>query len=341
MAEYQILLTKLAEKPRKWLVTGCAGFIGSNLVETLLQAGQQVFGLDNFSTGHRSNLEHVRRTAGEKLWTNFHFTEGDIRSLETCRQACAQADFILHQAALGSVPRSIENPIVYNENNISGFLNMLTAARESGTQGFVYASSSSVYGDEPDLPKRENRLGRPLSPYALGKYVNELYAQVFSNTYAFNSIGLRYFNIFGKRQDPNGAYAAVIPKWFSGLLRGEQVYINGDGQTSRDFCFIENCIQANLLAATSMNPTAWNQVYNIAVGERITLNALFELIRQEVLRFNPEAKNACPEYRDFRVGDVRHSLADISLAQSLLGYAPEYTLPAGLHRAAEWYAQAL
>ena len=337
MSAYQTLLEKLAATPQTWLVTGAAGFIGSNLVETLLKANQKVRGLDNFSTGYRKNLDMVKASVGDALWKNFTFTEGDIRDLDTCRQVCTGVSHILHEAAIGSVPRSIDDPIFTNQNNIDGFLNMLVAARDAGVTRFVYAASSSTYGDEPTLPKQEDRIGKPLSPYAVTKYVNELYADVFATAYGFRSIGLRYFNIFGQRQDPEGAYAAVIPVWFATVLRGEQVYINGDGETSRDFCFIENCVQANLLAACAETPEAWNQVYNVAVNQRTSLNELFDLIRDEVARHKPEAAAGRAKHRDFRAGDVRHSLADISKAAKLLGYAPEFDVRSGLRQAGDWY----
>ena len=339
MHVYSVLLDRLKTSPKTWLITGAAGFIGSNLVQTLLDAGQRVVGLDNFSTGYRKNLDLVQATVGDKAWKNFQFVQGDIRDLATCRTVCAGADHVLHQAALGSVPRSIEDPIESNSNNINGFLNMLVAAKDAGVHSFVYAASSSTYGDEPNLPKVENRIGKPLSPYAVTKYVNELYADVFASAYGFRSIGLRYFNIFGQRQDPDGAYAAVIPQWFSGILRGHPVYINGDGETSRDFCYIANCVQANLLAACAQKDEAWNQVYNVAYGQRTTLNELFLLIRDEVVRHRPEAAKTEALYRDFRAGDVRHSLADISKARDLLGYEPEYDVRRGLREAGEWYCK--
>lgn len=341
MTAYSEVLARIAAAPTTWLVTGAAGFIGSNLVEALLKAGQTVVGLDNFSTGYRTNLDMVRDGVDNKDWQRFHFTEGDIRDIVTCRTVCSGVRYVLHQAALGSVPRSLEDPILSNANNIDGFLNMMVAARDAGVSGFVYAASSSTYGDEPNLPKVEDRIGRPLSPYAVTKYVNELYADVFARAYGFRSIGLRYFNIFGQRQDPDGAYAAVIPQWFSSLLSGGRVWINGDGETSRDFCYIENCVQANILAACAVTAEAWNQVYNVAFGERITLNELFALIRNEAVRHALGATGAKPDYRDFRAGDVRHSLADIGKARTLLGYAPEYDVRRGLARAGEWYAKHL
>lgn len=339
MPGYTELLERLQKQPKHWLVTGAAGFIGSNLVETLLRYGQRVTGLDNFSTGYKKNLTMVREAVGDAKWKHFSFIQGDIRDLSTCRESCKKTDYVLHEAALGSVPRSIEDPILTNGNNIDGFLNLLVAARDAEVKSFVYAASSSTYGDEPTLPKQEDRIGKPLSPYAVTKYVNELYADVFASAYGFECIGLRYFNIFGQRQDPEGAYAAVIPQWFAAMLRGKSVYINGDGETSRDFCFIDNCVQANILAACAQKPEARNQVYNVAFGERLSLNGLFELIREEVVKRNPAAADAKPEYRDFRAGDVRHSLADISKAGELLGYAPEFSVRQGLSMAADWYAK--
>lgn len=341
MTAYEKTLQALRNNPGRWLVTGAAGFIGSNLVETLLKNGQNVTGLDNFSTGYQRNLDMVRDAVDAAAWQRFTFIEGDIRDLETCRKACHGAGYVLHEAALGSVPRSIEDPILANANNVDGFLTMLVAARDEGVTRFVYAASSSTYGDEPTLPKIEGRIGLPLSPYAVTKYVNELYARVFASAYSFRTIGLRYFNIFGPRQDPEGAYAAVMPLWFAGLLRGEPVSINGDGETSRDFCFIENCVQANILAACSDKGDAWNQVYNVAVGQRTTLNELYALIQGEVAKHNPAAADIKPVYRDFRAGDVRHSLADIGKAKRLLGYEPAYDVRAGLALAGPWYAATL
>jgi UDP-N-acetylglucosamine 4-epimerase len=336
MNAFQQRQDDLRKRPATWLVTGVAGFIGSNLLETLLQLGQRVVGLDNFSTGHQYNLDEVKDRVGDEAWQRFCFIQGDIRNLADCQQACAGADYVLHQAALGSVPRSIEDPITTNENNISGFLNMLTAARDAKVRRMVYAASSSTYGDHPGLPKVEDQIGNPLSPYAVTKLVNELYANVFVRAYGFKAIGLRYFNIFGQRQDPNGAYAAVIPKWFAGLLEGEPVFINGDGETSRDFCFIDNCVQANIMAATADDEAA-GEVYNVAFGERTTLNELYRLIQERVATRVPAATEATPVYRDFRAGDVRHSLADTSKAARLLGYQPEYSVRAGLDKAADWY----
>jgi UDP-N-acetylglucosamine 4-epimerase len=326
-------------KNMKYLITGVAGFIGSNLLETLLKQNQNVVGLDNFSTGHQKNLQEVRRLVSSEQWSRFRFIEGDIRNLEDCKAACEGADVVLHQAALGSVPRSIEDPINTNANNINGFLNMLVAVRDAKVKRFVYAASSSTYGDHPDLPKTEEKIGRPLSPYAVTKVVNEIYADVFAKTYGLECVGLRYFNVFGRRQDPNGAYSAVIPKWTAAMIKGESVYINGDGETSRDFCFIDNVVQANLLAATTNNPEAVNQVYNVAVGEHTSLNDLYREIKYQLLPSYPDLTKAKPTYRDFRSGDVRHSLANISKARSLLGYTPTCRLREGLAEAVVWYIQ--
>lgn len=337
MTAYQALLERLPGEPRTWLVTGVAGFIGCNLLEALLKLDQRVVGLDNFATGHRRNLDQVCAAVSPAQWARFRFMEGDIRDLTTCRAACAGVDYVLHQAALGSVPRSLEDPITTNAANIDGFLNMLVAARDAGVTRFVYAASSSTYGDHPDLPKVEDRIGRPLSPYAVTKLVNELYAEVFARAYGLRSIGLRYFNIFGPHQDPNGAYAAVIPRWIAAMIRGEPVYINGDGETSRDFCYIANAVQANLLAATTDNPAALDQVYNVAVGDRTTLNDLFRAIRDALVPRFPHLENLRPLYRDFRPGDVRHSQADIGKARRLLGYAPTHRIAEGLREAMDWY----
>jgi UDP-N-acetylglucosamine 4-epimerase len=336
-AAYDLLVAELKARPRTWTVTGVAGFIGSNLLESLLALDQRVIGLDSFATGHRRNLDEVRAKVGEARWHNFTFVAGDIRSPADCRRACAGADYVLHQAALGSVPRSIEDPAASHAANVTGFLDMLVAARDAGAKRFVYASSSSVYGDEPTLPKREERIGAMLSPYAATKYANELYADVFARCYGTEAVGLRYFNVFGPRQDPNGAYAAVIPCWFAALARGETVYINGDGETSRDFCYIDNVVQANLLAATVPRDQAAGQVFNVAVGDRTTLNQLFALIAERVARERPERAGAKPVYRDFRAGDVRHSLADISKATHRLGYVPTHGVGRGLDLAAHWY----
>ena len=354
MTNYTTLQTTLRTNPRTWLITGVAGFIGSNLLEALLKLDQHVVGLDNFATGHPRNLDEVQGLVAPEQWARFHFIRGDIRNLEDCRQACGglspfdpeapsppatAVDYVLHQAALGSVPRSLEDPITTNGTNIDGFLNLLVAARDAGVQGFTYAASSSTYGDHPGLPKVEDQIGKPLSPYAVTKLVNELYADVFARTYGFLCIGLRYFNIFGQRQDPEGAYAAVIPKWIAAMIEGGEVFINGDGETSRDFCFIDNAVQANLLAATAPD-AARNQVYNVAVGERATLNELFAELRVALAEHGRHYAQA-PLYRDFRAGDVRHSLADIGKAERLLGYAPQFNLHAGIEAAMPWYLQFL
>jgi UDP-N-acetylglucosamine 4-epimerase len=335
MNRFENMVQQLRSQPRKWLVTGCAGFIGSNLLETLLEMDQTVVGLDNFATGHRHNLDEVRNAVGAQRWARFTLIEGDIRDFDACRTACEGVDHVLHQAALGSVPRSVKDPITTNDVNISGFLNMLTAARDAKVSSFVYAASSSTYGDHPGLPKVEDRIGKPLSPYAVTKYVNELYADVFARCYGFKTIGLRYFNVFGKRQDPNGAYAAVIPKWIASMVRGEEIFINGDGETSRDFCFVENTVQANLLAATA-DEADKNEVYNVAVGDITTLNHLFAAIRDELATHGVQyAREAV--YRGFREGDVRHSQADIGKAAQRLGYAPQYRIRDGLRIAMPWY----
>ncbi|NOT68439.1 MAG: Vi polysaccharide biosynthesis UDP-N-acetylglucosaminuronic acid C-4 epimerase TviC [Methylophilaceae bacterium] len=337
MTNYQELKAHLSNQQYHWLVTGVAGFIGSNLLETLLKLNQKVTGLDNFSTGHKKNLEQVQALVGETLWHNFNFIEGDIRQLNDCKRACSGVDFVLHEAALGSVPRSIADPILTNDNNISGFLNMLVASRDANIKRFVYAASSSTYGDHPDLPKVEAVIGKPLSPYAVTKYVNELYAEVFARSYGFKCIGLRYFNVFGPRQDPNGAYAAVIPRWISALIQDQPVRINGDGETSRDFCFIDNVVQANLLAALADQPEAANQVYNVALNERTSLNQLYEMLRVLLLAQFPHLATHRPQYGDFRDGDVRHSQADISKAIKLLGFQPTHRINKGLAESIDWY----
>jgi len=372
---YDQLQARLADEAHTWLVTGVAGFIGSNLLETLLKLNQRVVGLDNFATGHQRNLDEVQTLVSPAQWSNFRFIEGDIRNLADCQRAMVfpplppallplppgegrgegiPVEYVLHQAALGSVPRSLEDPILTNSANITGFLNMLVAARDAKVKSFTYAASSSTYGDHPGLPKVEDTIGKPLSPYAVTKYVNELYADVFARCYGFNSIGLRYFNVFGPRQDPNGAYAAVIPKWTAALLAGETVYINGDGETSRDFCYVANAVQANLLAAAVGDslpplsgagggggiapgaPNPLNQVYNVAVSDRTTLNTLFGLLR-DILAHHGVPAGAEPLHRDFRAGDVRHSQADIGKAQHFLGYAPTHCIAAGIRQAMPWY----
>ena len=339
LSAYEQLQAELPLAPKIWLITGVAGFIGSNLLETLLKLNQRVVGLDNFATGYQRNLAEVKTLVTPAQWTNFTFIEGDICNLADCQQACEGVDYVLHQAALGSVPRSVEDPIATNAINITGFLNMLVAARDAKVKRFVYAASSSTYGDHPALPKVEDSIGKPLSPYAVTKYVNELYADVFATTYGLQSVGLRYFNVFGPRQDPDGAYAAVIPKWIASMIKGEPIYINGDGETSRDFCFIANVVQANLLAATAaLAATPEPKVYNIALGERTTLNELHTQLRAKLLPNYPHLQDAQPIYRDFRAGDVRHSLANVSKARSQLGYAPTQRIAQGLALAMPWYS---
>lgn len=340
MSQYQTVCEQLKQSPKIWLVTGVAGFIGSNLLETLLKLDQTVVGLDNFATGHQHNLDEVQSLVSAAQWAKFTFYEGDIRNLEDCQKACAGVDYVLHEAALGSVPRSIADPITTNDTNISGFLNMLTAARDAKVSSFTYAASSSTYGDHPALPKVEENIGKPLSPYAVTKYVNELYADVFAKTYGFKAIGLRYFNVFGQRQDPNGAYAAVIPKWTAAMIAGDDVFINGDGETSRDFCFIDNTVQANILAATTADDAAKNQVYNVAVGDRTTLNDLYRAI-QAALAENGVNYTKDAVYRDFRAGDVRHSQASIAKIEQALGYAPEFRIDTGIQLAMRWYVKNL
>ena len=335
MTKYETIQQDLLANPKKWLVTGVAGFIGSNLLEHLLKLNQTLVGLDNFATGHQHNLEKVKTEVSAEQWERFTFIEGDIRDLDKCQKVVKGVDYVLHQAALGSVPRSINDPITSNDVNISGFLNMLVSARDANVKSLTYAASSSTYGDHPVLPKVEENIGNPLSPYAVTKYVNELYADVFARTYNFKTIGLRYFNVFGKRQDPNGSYAAVIPKWTAAMIQGQEVFINGDGETSRDFCFIENVVQMNILAATA-NDEVKNNVFNVAVGDRTTLNTLYNSIQRSL--------NACgmklsarPTYREFRVGDVKHSQADISKAKKLLGYNPKFKIQQGIDKAMPWY----
>jgi UDP-N-acetylglucosamine/UDP-N-acetylgalactosamine 4-epimerase len=336
MTAYEDLLTRIPREPATWLVTGTAGFIGSNLLEALLRLDQRVVGLDNFATGHRRNLDEVQALVTPAQWARFTFHEGDIRRLDDCRRACEGVEHVLHQAALGSVPRSLEDPIATNASNVDGFLNMLVAARDAKVRSFTYAASSSTYGDHLALPKVEDQIGKPLSPYAVGKYVNELYAGVFADCYGFSCIGLRYFNVFGKRQDPDGAYAAVVPKWIAAMIHGQDVFINGDGDTTRDFCYVDNVVQANLLAAAATAPVARNQVYNIAVGGRITLRELFDTIRDTLAR-NAIGYSRQPTYRDFRAGDVRHSQADIGKARRFLGYQPTFDIRAGITAAMPWY----
>lgn len=335
MNSFEQVKQELLNEPKKWLVTGVAGFIGSNLLEALLKLNQHVVGLDNFSTGYQKNLKEVQALVSEKQWQRFSFVEGDIRDSSTCMDVSEGVDYVLHQAALGSVPRSIADPITSNASNITGFLNMLEASKQNKVTSFVYAASSSTYGDHPALPKVEENIGNPLSPYAVTKYVNELYADVYNRTYGFKCIGLRYFNVFGRRQDPDGAYAAVIPKWTASMIKGEQVFINGDGETSRDFCYIENTVQMNILAATGPDE-AKAEVYNVAVGDRTTLNELYDSIKS-ALSESDVAVEVEPEYRDFRAGDVRHSQADVTKAKTKLGYAPQYRIQAGITEAMPWY----
>ena len=323
-----------------WLVTGVAGFIGSNILERLLKLNQTVIGLDNFSTGNKLNLSEVQSSVSVLQWSRFKFIDGDVSDFSICKDVCRSIDYVIHQAALGSVPRSINDPISSNKSNINGFLNMLVAAKEDNVKNFVYAASSSTYGDHPDLPKVEKNIGNPLSPYAVTKYVNELYANVFSRCYGFHSIGLRYFNVFGKRQDPEGPYAAVIPKWIESMILNQDIYINGDGKTSRDFCYIENVIQANILAAITEDLNALNQVYNVACGDRNTLEDLFFIIK-ECLATNQRQYALDPNYRDFRSGDVRHSQADISKISKMLGYDPEFNLYQGIEKVIPWYIENL
>jgi len=341
MTKYEQLQEHLKDNQNTWLVTGVAGFIGSNLLEKLLILNQKVVGLDNFDTGHQHNIDQAIQDAnnatGKDLSDNFTFINGDIREIEDCKQACDGVDYVLHQAALGSVPRSIEDPINTNRANIDGFLNMLVASKDANVKRFVYAASSSTYGDHPDLPKVEDKIGNPLSPYAVTKVVNELYAQVFAKTYGFKTIGLRYFNIFGKRQDPNGAYAAVIPKWVAAILNKEDVFINGDGETSRDFCYIDNTVQMNLLAATTNNDEATDQVYNVALNDRTSLNKLYQMIEERLIQRTKGLEKKEPIYQDFRAGDVRHSQANIDKAQALLDYQPRYMISQGMDEAIDWY----
>lgn len=339
MSQYQIIKEQLLAQPKTWLVTGVAGFIGSNLLETLLKLNQTVVGLDNFATGHQHNLDEVKSLVSEAQWNNFTFHQGDIREYSDCEKAIKGVDYVLHQAALGSVPRSIADPLTTNAANITGFINMLQAAKEEGVKSFTYAASSSTYGDHPALPKVEENIGNPLSPYAVTKYVNELYAGVYARTYGFKTIGLRYFNVFGQRQDPNGAYAAVIPKWTAAMINGEDVFINGDGETSRDFCFIENTVQMNILAATAPEEVK-DQVYNVAVGDRTTLNDLYSSIQTALNTQGVEVKGELI-YRDFRAGDVRHSQADVSKAVNNLGYKPEFKILEGIDKAMGWYKEFL
>jgi len=345
MSIFEKLSESLKTEQKMWLITGNAGFIGSNLMEFLLNHNQKVVGLDNFSTGYQHNIDDVLASVGKENAKNFTFIEGDIADLDTCTEVCQGVDIVLHQAALGSVPRSIADPITSNRSNITGFLNMITAAKDAGVKRFVYASSSSVYGDSPELPKVEERVGNVLSPYAAMKKTNEIYGNVFHRVYGMETLGLRYFNVFGRRQDPNGAYAAVIPKWVASMLKGEDVYINGDGETSRDFTYIDNVIQMNILAGLTDNPEAFGEAFNVAVGGRNTLNELYKLIQDEL---NKHAKNhqlstinQKPIYRDFRPGDIRHSNADISKAKRIVGYKPTHDIYQGMGEAIEWYIETI
>ena len=341
MSKYKELQDYLIDNQNKWLITGVGGFIGSNLLEKLLTLNQKVIGLDNFITGNKNNIDQAVQDASnlvdKDISNNFEFIHGNIEDLSTCKEACKKINYVLHQAALGSVPRSIKDPINSNKANIDGFLNILVASKDAEVDRFVYASSSSVYGDHPDLPKVEENIGNPLSPYAVTKIVNEIYANVFSNIYGLQTIGLRYFNVFGKRQDPNGAYAAVIPKWIAAFLKNDEVIINGDGKTSRDFCYVDNAVQMNLLAAASSNHQALNQVFNVAMNNRTSLNELFEMIKKKLKNKLNELDNKIPVYKDFRPGDVRHSQADIKKAKTLMGYKPEYSISDGLDEALDWY----
>lgn len=341
MGKFDDVRLHLRGRSYHWLVTGAAGFIGSNLVEALLKLGQQVTGLDNFATGHQHNLDQVREAVGSAAWARFSLIEGDIRELDDCRQACAGVDYVLHEAALGSVSRSLDDPLLTHGTNVTGFLNMLVAARDAKVKRFVYAASSSTYGDHPALPKVEDTIGRPLSPYAVTKYANELYADVFARSYGMETIGLRYFNVFGPRQDPEGAYAAVIPQWVSALVRNRPLFINGDGETSRDFCFIDNVVQANLLAALADRPEAVNQVYNVALNERTSLNQLYLMMRELLQERFPQLRQHQAQYKGFRAGDVRHSQADISKARELLGFEPTHRIGEGLKEAMDWYVRNL
>ncbi len=336
MSKYLKIKKNLLLEPKKWLITGVAGFIGSNLLQELLELNQWVVGADNFSTGMEKNLEDVKKQVTKKQWSRFNFYKGDISKKSFCKLICKDIDYVLHQAALGSVPRSLKDPLKTNNSNVTGFLSMLVAARDSNVKNFVYAASSSTYGDHKALPKKEDRIGKPLSPYAITKYVNELYAEIFFKSYQFNSIGLRYFNVFGKRQSPNGAYAAVIPRWLYAITNNKNVYINGDGTTSRDFCYVENAVQANILAATSNNADVLNQIYNIAVGDRTSLNDLHQIITKEIKKCR-DIRDLNPVYRDFRDGDVLHSQADISKAQKLLGYRPTHNIRSGIQSSISWY----
>ncbi len=334
------ICTDLESSQRRWLITGVGGFIGSNILETLLKLNQIVVGLDNFETGFENNLQEVQESVSPELWKNFTFINEDICNFEICTEICKGVDIVLHQAALGSVPRSIENPLRTNQVNITGFLNILTAAKDNGVKNFVYAASSSTYGDHPDLPKLEENIGKPLSPYAVTKYVNEVYSEVYKRTFNFDTIGLRYFNVFGPRQNPKGAYAAVIPRWINAVILNEKVEIFGDGQTSRDFSFVKNIVQANILAATTQRKEALNQVYNIAVGESTSLTSLLDMIVNNLKDLGVDYDGK-PMYSDFRKGDVRHSMANVNKAKILLGYEPEYSIQQGLAESMPWYLDSI
>jgi UDP-N-acetylglucosamine 4-epimerase len=337
MNPYELTKNDLLLRPRIWLVTGVAGFIGSHLLEQLLSLNQTVIGLDNFATGRSQNLSDVKNKVSPGQFARFTFMKGDVTRLEDCRRACKDVSFVLHQAGLGSVPRSIQNPLASHEANVSGFLKIVEASRECGVRRIVYASSSSVYGDSAELPKKEERIGNALSPYAATKLIDEIYAQVFARTYGMEFIGLRYFNVFGPRQDPHGPYAAVIPLWITALIENRPVHINGDGTTSRDFCYVRNVVQANILAATTTKPSAVNQVYNVAVNARTSLNELFAIMRSGLAERCAHAASAQPQYQAPRAGDVQHSQADISKARELLGYAPTHSLKSGLTETISWY----
>jgi UDP-N-acetylglucosamine/UDP-N-acetylgalactosamine 4-epimerase len=340
MTKYEELQEYLKNNQRTWLVTGVAGFIGSNLLEQLLILDQKVVGLDNFDTGYQYNIDKAiadaEKLTGKELGSNLYFIDGDIRDLACCKKACTGVDYVLHQAALGSVPRSIEDPINTNRANIDGYLNMLVASKDAKVKRFVYAASSSTYGDHPDLPKVEDKIGNPLSPYSVTKLVNELYADVFARIYGFGSVGLRYFNIFGKRQNPNGAYAAVIPKWIDNILNGKESFINGDGETSRDFCYIDNAVQMNILSAMMDSKSSTSEVYNVALGDQTSLNELYVMIRDRLCDEMENLEKIDPLYVDFRAGDVRHSRANIKKAQDFLNYHPKYKVSEGLEKTIDW-----
>jgi UDP-N-acetylglucosamine 4-epimerase len=341
MASFDEVVARLRARPRRWLVTGVAGFIGSNLLEALLGLDQAVVGLDNFATGRRANLDEVQKAVGPTRWSRFRLLEGDVASPDLCAEAVIGADVVLHQAALGSVPRSIAEPLATDSANVTGTLALLEACRRGGCRRFVYASSSSVYGDEARLPKREDAIGRPLSPYAVTKQVDELYAHVYGLLHGLETLGLRYFNVFGPRQDPEGAYAAVIPRWVAAMIRGEEVRINGTGETSRDFCYVRNVVQANLLAATVEDTAAYGQAYNVAAGRRTTLLELFEFLRARLAPRHPLLRDLHPVHGPFRAGDVLHSLADVDKARRLLGYQPTHSIEQGLDEALGWYERHL